>query len=165
MEAPEFILLSYLKQLSQTDAFKAVLEGLGLFTAANVRGTSQTPFLLSKNNLSFKGGGGGRVQARHQQLGTAYLMALWNRTMPLLLLTHQACHYPPNSQLQSHWDTAFSPFSSVGDTTAPIRGKQVSVALMHHIFVTHLAQCQRPLENSQNPDNRQHMTLGFLICT
>lgn len=123
-------------------------------------------YFWKKSKLDW--GGRGRVlQARHQQLGIANLTALfWSRTVPLLLLTHQARPlYPPNSQPQSHQDTAFSPFSSVGYTIAPIRSDRVSVALLHHAFIIHLAQCQRPLENSQNPDIRHHMILGFLICT
>lgn len=44
----------------------------------------------------------------------------------------------------------FFPFSSVGYTIAPFRGDYVSVALLHHTFIIHLAQCQRPLKKSKS---------------
>lgn len=59
----------------------------------------------------------------------------------------------------------FSPFNSVGYTMAPFSGDCVAVALLHHTFIIHLTQQQRPLENSKNPDIRQHMTLELLIYT
>lgn len=140
----------------------------GLFTAVKVSGAKpRPPFCTFEKNSALSG---------------------WERKSPASkALTTGRCqfhgtlleqHYalaPSDSPSTSALSTQFSAAVSLGYCIFPlqfrtlchcsIRGDCVALALLHHAFTIHLAQCQRQLENSQNPGIRQHVTLSFLICT